>query len=230
MNALRSASAPIETANTSGTIMAHPSRVSVSVARSGIKESSVTRAVATGVLLLLLACGPTESPLAPVIEDTQAPTAVADVLDASGTVDPDGRAGFGETFSLDGARSTDAGGGRIVEYAWSLPDGSVVETAGSRLAVTDVVTDPFAVGAHTFGLTVTDDSGNESTPAQVTVTVVDMQAPTAVLQVLDASGAVDADGRVEFAETFSLDGSGSADVGGAWLWRRGTPRDVCAGR
>jgi len=167
------------------------------------------------VLLLLLACGPAESPLEPVIvPDTQAPTAVADVLDASGAVDPDGRAGFGDAFSLDGARSTDAGGGRIVEYVWSLPDGSAVETANSRLAVTDRVNDPFTVGVHAFGLTVTDDSGNESAPATVTVTVVDTQAPTAVPEVLDVSGAVDADGRIPFGEAFSLDGSNSTDVGG----------------
>lgn len=171
------------------------------------------------------ACGEATSPTdfeAVIVPDTQAPTAVVEVLDTLGVVIADGRAGFGEPFSLNGARSTDAGGGRIEGYAWSLPDGSVVETTEPRLAVLDVVADPFPLGEHAFGLTVTDDSGNASESVQLVVTVVDVQAPTAVVVVLDTLGALDADGHVRFGDAFVLDGARSTDAGGGriagYLW------------
>ena len=45
-----------------------------------------------------------------IVADQEAPTAV---LAAPGTV------GFGVSFPLDGRRSVDAGGGRIVTYRWT---------------------------------------------------------------------------------------------------------------
>ena len=47
------------------------------------------------------------------------------------------------------------------------------------------------VGQHRFRLTVTDDSGNKSTPAVVSVIVADTTAPTAVLD-LDQAAVEDA--------------------------------------
>lgn len=45
-----------------------------------------------------------------IVADTEAPTAV---LSAPSTVS------FGSSFPLDGRRSVDAGGGRIVKYVWT---------------------------------------------------------------------------------------------------------------
>lgn len=50
-----------------------------------------------------------------IVADTEAPTAV---LRAPTTV------GFGTSFDLDGRRSVDAGGGRIVRYRWTYLGGS----------------------------------------------------------------------------------------------------------
>ncbi len=71
------------------------------------------------------------------------------------------------------------------------------------------------VGQHRFRLTVTDDSGNKSTPAVVSVIVADTAAPTAVLDLRDANGAQVTDGRIEFGAGFILDGSRSVDIGGS---------------
>ena len=71
-----------------------------------------------------------------------------------------------------------------------------------------------AVGQHRFSLTVTDDSGNASTPAIITVIVQDTTAPTAVIDLYDEDGAQVVNGRIEFGEGFSLDGSRSTDIGG----------------
>ena len=45
-----------------------------------------------------------------IIADTQAPTAV---LSAPGTVN------FGASFTLDGSKSFDVGGGKVVKYIWT---------------------------------------------------------------------------------------------------------------
>ncbi len=57
-----------------------------------------------------------------IVIDDQAPTAVATLRDENGVVIPDNRIGFGKSFILDGSRSVDSGGGRIIEYAWRLLD------------------------------------------------------------------------------------------------------------
>ncbi len=57
-----------------------------------------------------------------IVVDDQAPTAVAMLRDENGVVPPDNRIGFGRPFILDGSRSVDSGGGRIIEYAWRLLD------------------------------------------------------------------------------------------------------------
>ncbi len=72
-----------------------------------------------------------------------------------------------------------------------------------------------AVGQHRFSLTVTDDSGNQSTPAIISVIVQDTQAPTAVLDLRNEQGAQVINGRIEFGSGFILDGSRSTDVGGS---------------
>ena len=78
-----------------------------------------------------------------------------------------------------------------------------------------------AVGPHRFSLTVSDDSGNVSTPAIITVIVQDTAAPTAVLDLRNEDGRQVIDGRIEFGSGFILDGTRSTDIGGtieSYLW------------
>jgi len=83
-------------------------------------------------------------------------------------------------------------------------------------------TKPLAVGKHTFQLVVTDDSGNNSEPAVVSVIVLDRDRPTAVIDVLNAAGSVvPPPVRLGFGEKFTLSGRRSSDVGGTvktWTW------------
>jgi hypothetical protein len=56
-----------------------------------------------------------------VVRDTGRPTAVLDVVDANGRrLEPVVTAGA--SFTLSGARSSDTGGGRVVEYRFTLVD------------------------------------------------------------------------------------------------------------
>jgi len=66
------------------------------------------------------------------------------------------------------------------------------------------------LGPNRFSLVVVDDSGNESEPFVLTITVVDTDKPTAVLQVVNADGKV-LDPTVQFGQTFILSGAGSQD-------------------
>jgi hypothetical protein len=66
------------------------------------------------------------------------------------------------------------------------------------------------LGPNRFSLVVVDDSGNESEPFVLTVTVVDTDKPTAVLQVVNADGKV-LDPTVQFGQTFILSGAASQD-------------------
>jgi hypothetical protein len=64
---------------------------------------------------------------------------------------------------------------------------------------------PLQTGSYEFQLVVTDNSGNNSHPATVKITIADDQAPTAV---------IDAPSRVGFAKDFALSGKRSIDIGG----------------
>jgi hypothetical protein len=72
---------------------------------------------------------------------------------------------------------------------------------------------PLPLGANRFRLVVVDEAGNESEPVFLDVVVRDTEKPTAVLDVVDASGR-----RVEpvmsFGQSFILTGARSTDVGG----------------
>ena len=57
-----------------------------------------------------------------IVIDNQAPTAVLTVRDEQGRPLPGNRVPFGQGFMLDGSRSVDLGGGKIVKYTWSLLD------------------------------------------------------------------------------------------------------------
>jgi len=57
-----------------------------------------------------------------VVLDTQAPTAVLTVNDEEGRPLENNTIGYGRPFLLNGKKSVDVGGGRIVSYTWSLVD------------------------------------------------------------------------------------------------------------
>lgn len=57
-----------------------------------------------------------------VVLDTQAPTAVLTLSDADGGPLANNSVSFGQGFILNGKRSVDLGGGKIVKYTWTLMD------------------------------------------------------------------------------------------------------------
>ncbi|GAA0858377.1 hypothetical protein [Aliiglaciecola litoralis] len=83
---------------------------------------------------------------------------------------------------------------------------AISASAPDSLLTIDVESEnPLSTGTYEFQLVVTDDSGNNSAPATVRITIADDKAPTAV---------IDAPNRVGFAEDFSLSGRRSIDIGG----------------
>jgi hypothetical protein len=84
-------------------------------------------------------------------------------------------------------------------------------------------TTPLKVGKHVFNLVVTDDSGNVSAPAVITIIVADGALPTAVIDFINADGKriPDPQVTVRFGEVFQLSGERSTDEGGkpvTWTW------------
>ncbi|MFW6153832.1 MAG: PKD domain-containing protein [Planctomycetota bacterium] len=131
------------------------------------------------------------------------PPNVPPVADAGGDrtvtdTDTDGT----EIVTLDASASTDSDG-TIVSYVWT--------EAGATLATTAIAPVELAVGIHPITLTVTDD--DEATDADsITVTVMPGGPWPPVADAGDDQNVRDADGSG--AETLTLDGSGSSDLGG----------------
>jgi PKD repeat protein len=151
-----------------------------------------------------------------VVADTDAPTAVLDAAE---------RGVAGQPLALSGARSTDSGGGRIVEYTWT----AIERPAGATAFASPVVTrdpaftfTPDKGGTWRLQLVATDDSGNASAPALALVTVItpDTTPPTAAI-------AAPATGRIGVA--VALDGSASSDVGGRVVRYAWSPVSMPAG-
>jgi hypothetical protein len=71
-------------------------------------------------------------------------------------------------------------------------------------------------GRHVFRLIVTDDSGNDSEPADVSIIVLDQARPTAIIDVITVTGERIARPAVEipFGQRFTLTADRSSDVGG----------------
>ena len=95
-----------------------------------------------------------------------------------------------------------------------------VETADTDLVI-KMPNKKLPVGQHRFNLKVVDDSGNQSSAAQITVIVIDSSAPTAVLDLLDAQGGPASNNRIPFGAGFILSGRRSADIGGSivkYIW------------
>jgi hypothetical protein len=82
---------------------------------------------------------------------------------------------------------------------------------------------PLKVGKYQFRLVVTDDAGNESGSADVTIIVTDTDRPTAVIDVITVTGEriQSPTVTIPFGQRFTLTGDRSSDVGGvvrSYLW------------
>ncbi|HEY1606394.1 MAG TPA: hypothetical protein VGF77_12445 [Allosphingosinicella sp.] len=71
--------------------------------------------------------------------------------------------------------------------------------------------DPLPLGKRTIRLVVVDDQGNMSEPAFLSVLIVDVDKPTAVLETVDAGGSP-IPATIPFGQPFRLSGQGSKDV------------------
>jgi len=145
--------------------------------------------------------------------DTTAPTAV---LDAPPTIT------IGAPLTLSGARSMDVGG-TIVRWTWTRLEGGGATamplnhpfvTTVNAMTIPQPAGNLLALGRHRYRLTVTDSSGNESSPDERQIMVVDDIRPTAVL---------DAPREVIQRVAFQLSAARSIDAGGqihSYRWTR----------
>lgn len=98
-----------------------------------------------------------------------------------------------------------------------------VKTNEPRLEVLASASASLPPGKHVFQLIVTDDAGNDSGTASVTVIVQDTQRPTAVIDLLNPDGSRNPAPvvSVPFGTPFQLTGDRSSDIGGEvklWQW------------
>jgi hypothetical protein len=96
-----------------------------------------------------------------------------------------------------------------------------VETTDSALVIKMPEDEPLSIGQHKFQLTVEDGSGNKSQPAQITVIIVDLQAPTALIDLQNEEGGIVTNEQISFGSGFILSGARSIDVGGSiakYVW------------
>ena len=70
---------------------------------------------------------------------------------------------------------------------------------------------PLPLGINRFRLVVVDNAGNTSAPITLEVKVVDLDKPTAVLEVVDDAGRR-IDPVIPFGKTFTLSGARSSDL------------------
>ena len=151
--------------------------------------------------------------VAVIAPDTAAPTAI---ITAPQTVP------FGNALTLSGANSSDVGG-TVKRWTWTklegnggnIPVNQQIQVNTSTLVWPVSASTPLAIGKHRFRLVVTDDSGNQSQPAEVQLFVLDTQKPTAVLQAPNQSTP---------SASIVLNGSSSVDTGGGvisqWRWTK----------
>jgi hypothetical protein len=85
-----------------------------------------------------------------------------------------------------------------------------IEAAAPDATLVITMDRPLAIGAYTFQLEVVDDSNNRSQPVQVRLTIVDNQAPSAIIS---------APRTVPFNTEFTLSGAESRDAGGGTIAR-----------
>ena len=164
--------------------------------------------------------------------DTFAPTALLDLASSSGAIISDGNVELGIDFILSGQRSSDTGGGSIIKYHWQAmtTDAQIGEFSGGKEVVTSAATllvtasaNAIPAGSQRYQLVVEDTSGNLSAPATMPVTVMDTQAPTAILDLSDKDGNAIIGGNIDQGQDFILSGKRSSDANGGSIsqyhWR-----------
>jgi hypothetical protein len=196
------------------------------MARMMLPERPFSMKINHPILILAALAAMLAMPKLAASQDTTRPTAV---LDAPSRVGP------GQALVLRGNRSVDQGGS-VVRYAWRRLTGSggtmvvnqTYQTTSSSFTVPQTASNRLAVGQHRFQLVVTDDSGNQSSPAVrvVTVRASDTTPPTARL-----SGPK----TLPFLATLTLSAAGSKDPGGTirkyrWTHVSGPGGTLSAGR
>jgi len=160
------------------------------------------------------------------LSDSDTTTATIDALPQPPVADPGGpyNGTAGEAVSMDGSGSSDPDG-TVVEWNWDFGDGST--GTGEMTSHTYA-----AAGTYTVNLTVVDNDGLSSAPADTTATIVDQtQIPVA-----DPNGPYNGvEGReVTFDGTGSFDPDGGNIVSYAWDFGDGntgigaTPTNVYA--
>jgi hypothetical protein len=100
---------------------------------------------------------------------------------------------------------------------------TLVKSDEPLLDVLASVATPLKPGKHVFQLQVSDDSGNDSNSASLTVIIEDLERPTAVIDLIGPGGRRISDPvvRVPFGKSFQLTGDRSSDIGGVvkvWNW------------
>ncbi len=100
---------------------------------------------------------------------------------------------------------------------------TAVKSDEPKLDVLASTKTPLKPGKHVFRLVVTDDSGNDSEPANVTLIVLDTERPTAVIDLINPDGSRNPEPvvQVPFGKALQLSGERSSDIGGevkVWNW------------
>ena len=150
---------------------------------------------------LLIACGGSSSNSSSGT-DTETPSNSAPIANAGS----DNAVVTGESFSLDGAASTDADNDTLT-YVWSVT--SAPGESSAVLSATTIVQPSFTAdvdGSYTFSLTVNDgtvDSATDEVSVVATTTTIPNVAPIAN---------AGTDKEVITGESFNLDGSASSDA------------------
>ena len=160
----------------------------------------------------------------------EAPTAVLEVLDDSGSPLSGNRIAYGQDFILSGSKSVEGNGGSIVRYHWTAVTAPVGVFSGSGTVTTDTSnltvdagSTAVPAGSQTYRLQVEDGSGNLSAPVEVQLVIyVPNQPPAPVANAhpmsgfaplrvdFDASGSSDSDGTIRsYAWDFGDGGTGS---------------------
>jgi len=101
-----------------------------------------------------------------VSRPTPTPTPTAPIANAG----PNQVVSRGSLVSLDGSRSFDPDGDRIISYSWVQTSGTPVTLTGANTA-TPTFTAPTGATSLVFSLTVTDSTGAVSSPSTVTIIV-----------------------------------------------------------
>ncbi len=100
---------------------------------------------------------------------------------------------------------------------------SIVSAAEPLLEVVASASTPLPAGRHLFQLVVTDNAGNQSTPASIRVAVRDRTKPTAEIDFIRDDGVrlYGSDIVVAYGKPFRLTGERSSDANGvvaSWRW------------